>query len=664
MNLTPEERQCGEENFHAALGNKLVRYDFLKQCIAERLATGAGLGAKYFGYGKPPSEPVRVGVIGTGDEGGVLIGAINPKYVQVVAIADIRPYNIYRAFHGDSSSANALRVRPGLITKYGWADEAEARRTVKVYADRYEELLDDENVEAVIVALPLHLHAEASIKAMRKGKHVLTEKLMGHSVHECKEMARVAAETDKLLAVGHQRHYSPRYNSAVTLVKNNLIGDVHHIRAQWHRANLPGNDSWQPPLPDEQMGKALDAARQELDQVKQEFESKRDAARAALTSGEDKKSQDLKELLDKWDGELEAHPKEIAERTAELAALEGAEDADARRKEITDRIQALEKRLRDVKREYPRRLNLDPDLIGRLQDLSRKVDVYAYQMMDADIDPKKYGYIERSLPGGYKQTALEELVRWRLWARTGGGLMAELGSHQLDAAGIFVSSLRDDGKKVQPLSVSAVGGRHLFPADRDIEDHVYCTYEYPAPGYDPETNPEKKIVVHYSSINGNGFGDYGEIVYGTEGTLMLERESSMMLFWIRGATPPTSTYVKVVEKTAKDADGNPTKTLALAEGSNHTGEARLGRDGLKGADTRGYTEEIEHFAYLIRNPDAEVKFRCDAHVALADAVIALTSNIAMAENGRINFKPEWFDIDSDETPEGVAPDVNRPAYQV
>ena len=40
---------------------------------------------------------------------------------------------------------------------------------------------------------------------------------------------------------------------------------------------------------------------------------------------------------------------------------------------------------------------------------------------------------------------------------------------------------------------------------------------------------------------------------------------------------------------------------------------------------------------------------------MADAIIALTSNIAMKNNQRIEFQPEWFDIDSDETPEGVAP---------
>jgi len=59
------------------------------------------------------------------------------------------------------------------------------------------------------------------------------------------------------------------------------------------------------------------------------------------------------------------------------------------------------------------------------------------------------------------------------------------------------------GKKVKPLTVTAVGNRSIFPADREIDDHVYCMYEYTAPGYEEDRN--KKIVVTYSSINGNGF---------------------------------------------------------------------------------------------------------------------------------------------------------------
>ena len=92
MNLSPEEKKVGKDNFNEAAGT--TRRDFLKGGIAATVAVGAvGWGGYYFGYGKL-QEPLRVGVIGTGDEGSVLIGAINPEFIEVKAIADIRPYNV------------------------------------------------------------------------------------------------------------------------------------------------------------------------------------------------------------------------------------------------------------------------------------------------------------------------------------------------------------------------------------------------------------------------------------------------------------------------------------------------------------------------------------------------------------------------------------------
>ena len=558
MNLTEQQKQIGKENFADAVA--ITRRDFLGGAVAAGLATGAGLGSIYFGYGTSVGDPLRVGVLGTGDEGCVLIGAHNPDYLTVVAVADIRPYNIFRAFHGDVSTPSANTSRPGLMKKYKWTTEDAAREKVKVY-QAYEELLADKNVEAVIIALPLHLHAEASIKAMRAGKHVLTEKLMGHSIHECKEMGRVARETGKILATGHQRHYSVLYDNAVhTIGKARLLGDLHSIRAQWHRGNLPGKDSWKPPMPeDESLAKRLAGWKKDLTTAK---------------------------------------PGDIDKLTKQIAQLEA---------QISDRV----------------------------------------------VEASKFGYTPMTLADGTTRSPMEELIRWRLWNRTGGGLMAELGSHQLDAAGIFVSAMHGEGKKVKPLTVTAVGNRSLFPADREIDDHVYCMYEYPAPGYDEDKN--KKVVVTYSSINGNGFGEYGEVVMGTKGTLVLEREQDVMLY--KDAAKDTRVTV------AKAKDGAPTLDTTESGGGNY---AAGGKGGDAAPPSRGYTEEMEHWAWCVRNPSPENQPRCKPEVAIADAVIALVSNIALANpdtQARIEFKPEWFDIASDETPEGVKPDVSRDRYR-
>jgi predicted dehydrogenase len=575
MYLRPEEKTVGQDNFAGAIG--VNRRDFLKAGIAAGAVSGAGLGAMYFGYGATVGNPLRVGIIGTGDEGNVLLGAITPSFIQVVAIADIRPYNVHRAFHGDHSSDNALRVRCGLMTKYDWKSEDEARKHVKVYDQDYHDLLKDPDVEAVVIALPLHLHAPVAIEAMAAGKHVLTEKLMGHSVHECKEMARFAKQSNKLLATGHQRHYSILYDNAVDTIRRGLIGEIHSIRAQWHRDNLPGHDSWSLPLPDDKMAKRLAKLSKDLETAK------------GLA--------------------IDYLNKDIAK----LAALK--REVEAARNNV-------------------------------IESFNKEVAQLALQHLDHAVKAEDYGYQTVTLADGRQRPALEELIRWRLWNRTGGGLMAELGSHQLDAAGIFISGLRQDGEKALPLTVSAIGIRSLFPLDRDCEDHVYATYEFPGPEYDKD--PNKKIGVTYSSINGNGFGGYGEVVMGTKGTLILEREQEVMLF---SNTAPTTTSVTV-------AKGKAGPTLDTTQSGGGEASA-IGKKAIEGPVSRGYTEELEHWAWCIRNPDPKNLPRCHPKVALGDAVIALTTNIAMRESRRIEFKKEWFDIDSDYTPEGVAPDLSK-----
>ena len=585
MNLTDEERIVGKENFEVAIGGEgaFNRRSFLGTTLAATVA-GAGVGAMYFNYAKegPPKNPLRVGFIGVGDEGQVLLGALHApetrKFIEVVAIADIRPYNVHRAFEGDHTDEPSLARRPGLKSMYG----NDADKKITVYKDGYMDLLNDANVEAVVIALPLHLHAEAAIKAMRKGKHVLTEKLMGHSVHECKEMGRVAKETGKFLAVGHQRNYSILYDNAKWLIAHGLLGDVHHIRAQWHRGNLPGHDSWQMPLP---------------------------------TNEKDRQTLEKKvAALQKQIAEIDKHADETTAK---------------------------------VREEYKK--------------LAAQIRM---QIKDQEVKASEHGYQELTLSTGYKRTPLEELIRWRLWNRTGAGLMAELGSHQLDAAGILIgAATAKDGEfhHATPLTVTAVGCRSLFPLDRDCEDHVHCMFEFAGPGYwaDPVkrivADPQKKIIVGYSSINGNGFGDYGEVVMGTKGTLVLEKELEAMLF----KSTSTSTKIKV----DKDKQGG--AALNTAESGGHA--APVGKAALElGPISRGYTEEIEHWAWCIKNPSSGDKPRCHPSVALGDAVIALTTN-QVVRDGKgpfMKFEDAWFDIDNDATPEGERPDTTRKDYGV
>ena len=270
----------------------------------------------------------------------------------------------------------------------------------------------------------------------------------------------------------------------------------------------------------------------------------------------------------------------------------------------------------------------------------------------------------------YNRPAIEELIRWRLWDRTGGGMMAELGSHQLDAASIFISAMHGPDKHVHPLSVSASATRPIFPRDRDIEDHVFCIFEFPHPQYNPkdEQGKKKKIGVQYSSINGNGFGGYGETVYGTQGTLILEREQEGMLYKIAATDKKT----KIVEKKDKDGKVSGVSLVADETGKGDEQSAAIGHLALiqgrrnNGDELeRGYSEEIEHWAWCIRNPAPDHLPKCHPKVAMGDAVIALTANMSARHGKRIEFNEQWFEPESDATPErdvlnrNVKPDISK-----
>ena len=106
-----------------------------------------------------------------------------------------------------------------------------------------------------------------------------------------------------------------------------------------------------------------------------------------------------------------------------------------------------------------------------------------------------------------------------------------------------------------------------------------------------------------------------------------------------------------------------------------TGSTKAWATGTEVPDTltsRGYREQQEHMAWLIRNPDkivwptgfegpaahpendpatAAYVPRCHGRVGMADAIIALVSNMAMKSGQKIKFNPAWFDPQSPATPE-------------
>ncbi|HEY2159033.1 MAG TPA: Gfo/Idh/MocA family oxidoreductase, partial [Isosphaeraceae bacterium] len=142
-NLTPEQRALGRANANEVIGS--TRRDFLKAAAA-----APALGAFYFGYNGIP-KAVKAAIIGTGNEGcGAMIEFHNRAYVDYIGYCDIRPTQRERA---EKAFLKHKDYTPDDVKK------------LKVYDD-VDAILKDKDVEMVVIALPLWLHAPVAIKAM------------------------------------------------------------------------------------------------------------------------------------------------------------------------------------------------------------------------------------------------------------------------------------------------------------------------------------------------------------------------------------------------------------------------------------------------------------------------------------------------------------------
>jgi predicted dehydrogenase len=212
VNLTPEQQTVGRRNFLKAVAG---------------VPALAGLGVAAATRGPVTGGPVRVGFVGVGGEGRVLLAQVDGTFAEVKAICDINPAQLMRADE--------------VLAKTG-------KPKATHYAD-YKEMLAKEDIEGVIIATPLWAHAEHTVTCLDAGKHVLCEKMMAWDVDGCQRMREAARRTGRVLEIGYQRFYSAMYQAAYEgIIKAGTLGDIYTARIAWHR-----NGNWRrtgnPPTP-------------------------------------------------------------------------------------------------------------------------------------------------------------------------------------------------------------------------------------------------------------------------------------------------------------------------------------------------------------------------------------------------------------------------------
>lgn len=201
----------------------LARREFLKQTAAAGSALVAG---GYFtstaaAESKSPNEKLNIGMIGTANQARFTID--NVRRENIVALCDI----------DDNYLGRAGEEFPG-AAKF----------------NDFRKLLERPDLDAVAVCTPDHIHAPATLLALRLKKHVYCEKPLTHTVEEARRVAQAAAEAQTATQMGTQVHAGGNYRRVVEILRSGAIGKVREVHT-WAGRSWGGGDrpKEMPPIP-------------------------------------------------------------------------------------------------------------------------------------------------------------------------------------------------------------------------------------------------------------------------------------------------------------------------------------------------------------------------------------------------------------------------------
>ena len=177
------------------------------------------------------TTPVNIGLIGAGGMGmSDLKTALEVPDINLIAVCDLYQARLERA-------------------KSLWGN------TLLTTTD-YNVLLQNEDIDAVIIATPDHLHKKISVDALKADKHVYCEKPMLHSINEGNELVNAWKKSGKVYQVGSQGLSSLGNEKAKELLEQGAIGNLNYAEGFWARNSPVG--AWQYPIPKDASSVTID----------------------------------------------------------------------------------------------------------------------------------------------------------------------------------------------------------------------------------------------------------------------------------------------------------------------------------------------------------------------------------------------------------------------
>jgi predicted dehydrogenase len=196
-----------------------TRRSFIKRAALTSAALLAYPSARVLGA----NERVRIGMIGVGGRGQELLKQVlELPNAELVAIADI-----YTRRHDE-----AKKMAPGIQT-----------------LDDHRRLLDMKDIDGVIVATPLHIHAKHFADVLAAGKDLYSEKTMTWSIAEAEQCLALSKKSDRVIQIGLQHESSGSLADTRKWIKDGMVGKVAQVES-WMSRNTPhGTGQWVRPVP-------------------------------------------------------------------------------------------------------------------------------------------------------------------------------------------------------------------------------------------------------------------------------------------------------------------------------------------------------------------------------------------------------------------------------
>lgn len=120
----------------------------------------------------------------------------------------------------------------------------------------YRDILEMDEVDAVLICTPDHWHAKISIDAMNAGKHVYCEKPMIHKLDEGKKIIETQKKTGMVMEIGSQFASDIVFNKAAELYKTGAIGKLNQVSIAYNRNSALG--AWQYSMPEDANANNID----------------------------------------------------------------------------------------------------------------------------------------------------------------------------------------------------------------------------------------------------------------------------------------------------------------------------------------------------------------------------------------------------------------------